>query len=278
MPESQTGDGEAKGAAHPPSERGSSPRTSTMVALSQQPAPKGIDLRLGDWRETMSDVVVDTLITDPPYGERTHAANTVESLNGVGMVRASGAVDPPRYRRALVYDSFTAEDVVEFVSSWKDRVGGWWCIFSCSDLAHVWRGALEEIGLFAFAPIACVASGGTVRLAGDGPANWTVYLNVARPRHAPYSKWGSLPGAYIMRGRDPDPMCRIGGKRIDLMRAVVRDYTKQGDLVGDPFAGHGTTLLACEALGRRAVGSEIEPEAHAIGLERIARGNQLGLL
>ena len=30
-----------------------------------------IDLRLGDWRETMADLEVDALITDPPYSPRT---------------------------------------------------------------------------------------------------------------------------------------------------------------------------------------------------------------
>jgi site-specific DNA-methyltransferase (adenine-specific) len=60
-------------------------------------------------------------------------------------------------------------------------------------------------------------------------------------------------------------------------------------LVLDPFAGSGTTAVAALRLGRRFLGSEIDPKYHALALERIAaerscstlaqhRAGQLGLL
>jgi DNA modification methylase len=42
-----------------------------------------------------------------------------------------------------------------------------------------------------------------------------------------------------------------------------------GDVV-EPFAGSGTTLVACENLGRRGRGIEISPEYCAVVLERMA--------
>ena len=44
-----------------------------------------------------------------------------------------------------------------------------------------------------------------------------------------------------------------------LMRAIVRDYSRPGDLVCDPFAGGGTTLLAAVMEGRQAIGAELDP-------------------
>jgi site-specific DNA-methyltransferase (adenine-specific) len=42
------------------------------------------------------------------------------------------------------------------------------------------------------------------------------------------------------------------------MEYLVRTYTDPPDLVVDPYAGSGITLLAARRLGRRAVGVEAE--------------------
>jgi DNA modification methylase len=47
-------------------------------------------------------------------------------------------------------------------------------------------------------------------------------------------------------------------KPLDLMRLIVSISTDEGDLVLDPFAGSGTTLVACRELNRRCIGIEIE--------------------
>ena len=45
-----------------------------------------------------------------------------------------------------------------------------------------------------------------------------------------------------------------------LATTVIEELTDPGDLVLDPFAGFGTTLVVAERLGRRAVGVELMPE------------------
>lgn len=45
-----------------------------------------------------------------------------------------------------------------------------------------------------------------------------------------------------------------------VVRRMVRLYSRPGDLVVDPFAGSGTTLRVARALGRRAMGWDIDPE------------------
>jgi tRNA G10 N-methylase Trm11 len=42
------------------------------------------------------------------------------------------------------------------------------------------------------------------------------------------------------------------------MRALVRDYSRPGDLVCDPCCGAGTTLRAAIEEGRRAIGGDID--------------------
>jgi DNA modification methylase len=48
-------------------------------------------------------------------------------------------------------------------------------------------------------------------------------------------------------------------KPVGLITAQLRNSTRRGDLVLDPFAGSGSTLIACELLGRRCRAIEIDP-------------------
>lgn len=44
----------------------------------------------------------------------------------------------------------------------------------------------------------------------------------------------------------------------ELVAAFLRQYTQPGDVVLDPFAGYGTTLIVAEAMGRVPYGIEID--------------------
>jgi site-specific DNA-methyltransferase (adenine-specific) len=59
-------------------------------------------------------------------------------------------------------------------------------------------------------------------------------------------------------------------KPLELVRRLVAAACATGALVVDPFAGSGTTLVACEALGRRWLGCEIDPSFQRLIVERLA--------
>jgi site-specific DNA-methyltransferase (adenine-specific) len=49
------------------------------------------------------------------------------------------------------------------------------------------------------------------------------------------------------------------------MQQLVLDFTRPGQLVCDPYAGGGTTLIAAKTLGRTYLGWEISEEAVKLG-------------
>ena len=54
------------------------------------------------------------------------------------------------------------------------------------------------------------------------------------------------------------------------MLPLVLTYSRQGDLVLDPFAGSGTTALAAKLLNRRYLGIELDPRYARLARERLA--------
>ena len=58
-------------------------------------------------------------------------------------------------------------------------------------------------------------------------------------------------------------------KPVDLMRWLVASYTQPGDTVLDPFAGSGSTGVACVALGREFIGVELDATYHALAQQRV---------
>ena len=225
------------------------------------------DLRLGRWQDVLADVECDALFADPPYGARTHDGQR----HGRRDPAHQKNYDPRVSTRGLGYEHWTPDDVQAFVAHWSPRTRGWMACMTSHDLAPAWAAAFESVGRYAFAPLPCLLPGMNVRLAGDGPSSWTVWLMVARPRRL--QKWRTLPGGYYGScgaGVERAKLPVAGAKPEWLMRALIRDYSRPGDLVCDPCAGGGTTLLAAVQTGRRAVGSEMDPQTHAKAVQRLA--------
>jgi DNA methylase len=60
-------------------------------------------------------------------------------------------------------------------------------------------------------------------------------------------------------------------KPLSLMERLVLLCSEPGDLILDPFAGSGTTLLAAKKLGRRAVGVELSERYCEVAAERLGQ-------
>jgi hypothetical protein len=248
-------------------------------------------------------VRVDALIVDAPYSEKTHKGHDAGAAAGMDkrgadyrarVEKPTGGTGP---RRKISYAAWGPDDVSDFVRTLAPVVAGWWASITDHGLVPIWSGALEDVGLYPFAPIPCVESGATVRMTGDGPPNWTTRLVaagpesaglapeadrtsdvvVARPKGPPWSRWAvrvdrekrearPLPGYYLGK-REIKPV--VGGKPLWLMRDIVRDYSAPGATILDPCAGGGTTLLAAISLGRIALGCEPDPETFATAVARL---------
>lgn len=63
-----------------------------------------------------------------------------------------------------------------------------------------------------------------------------------------------------IKTKEKDTTVHESRKPSELLIQLVQNYSKENDFVIDPFLGSGTTLYACEELGRVCIGGEINPE------------------
>lgn len=235
-------------------------------------SPDGaIDLRCGRWQDVLADVTTcDAVITDPPYsprqGERFRTSKDYARKNGA---RSNGDGTICAFQ-GMPYAPLSVEDAESLCAKYSDTK--WTVMFGDHVTFRIWESAANGAGRYVFAPVVWLR-GDCPRFQGDGPCSAAEYICVSRPRIK--TKCGSLPGHYRivpLKGEATGKRIVTGQKPVPLMRAIVRDYSRPGDLIVDPYAGGGTTLLAAAIEGRRAIGAECDPETYAKAVKRLSAG------
>src|ERR1017187_8202283 len=72
--------------------------------------------------------------------------------------------------------------------------------------------------------------------------------------------WACPSPKFIMGGSDEEKFDHPTQKPVELMRRPLRNHTKRGESVYEPFLGSGTTLAAAEITERVCYGIELDPK------------------
>jgi len=122
-------------------------------------------------------------------------------------------------------------------------------------------------------------------LDGHRPYRWTACYLTDGPGYVSHSRrvqsnwkplivYGGGPRfADIIRSEGLDASAKSHhrwGQDYGAFHTIIERLTERGQTVADPFMGSGTTLLAAHALGRHAVGCDVDPESVRTARERLA--------
>lgn len=219
-----------------------------------------VSLQLGRWQDVLADVQANALITDAPYGPRTHAGYRSGAATAGTIGEQAGIIEYPPMTRA---------DACELALSWHWRLSKWAVIFGDHETWSWHAEAWAAQDWYVFAPVAWIRRDAPPRFSGDGPQRSAEWIMVARPRKP--TKCGSLPGHYLVNRVEGAVNGSLipGQKNLAGMSAILRDYTAPGDVVVDTFAGTGTTLIAARAMGRTAHGAEVLPAHYELAMGRL---------
>jgi site-specific DNA-methyltransferase (adenine-specific) len=239
----------------------------------------GWTLHLGDCLDpvtglaSLADKSVDHVITDPPYEAEAHTKGRRMLAGAGGRMRDGARI----YESPLDFAPITS-DIRDRVALEIGRVVVRWALAFCqAEVVGDWRESLAAGGLGWRRSCVWIKPNGQPQLTGDRPGMGYESLACAHP--AGRSRWngGGKHGVYTF-AMDAN-FSRVARehptqKPLPLMESLVRDFTDPGELVCDPFAGSGTTGVACLRLGRRFVGFEKDPKYWAIAVKRLSASRE----
>ena len=88
---------------------------------------------------------------------------------------------------------------------------------------------------------------------------------------------GQHPSRDFRRGRyTPESIAHPGKMLPTIARHAIRVYTEPGDIVADPMAGIGTTVVEAMHLGRNGIGVEYEPRWAALAAVNVDLAHRQG--
>jgi site-specific DNA-methyltransferase (adenine-specific) len=265
-------------------------------AVSDIETGAGWELRLGDCIEGMralADASVEVCITDPPYESEAHTKQRRQKgrTTRPGANQAWRAVNgkplsfppmTPERRRAVSLEigRVTIERAVVFCQG--EAIGDWRHDLQASGLRYrrsiPWVKPDAMPSLHGLWPGQAFESIVTADWLDD--AEWEALVLASRQGARPCPLGGKAVEYRFTRARAGQPGGPGGTeaphettKPLALMLKLVEHFTHHGDLVLDPYAGSGTTGIACLMLGRRFLGFELDPSAFAVAARRL-RGDE----
>lgn len=230
---------------------------------------KGYAFSCGDGikgAEKLEEGEINLLLTDPPYG-------ISKSYNCEAQV--------PRRLRTNGRDfimpkgHFGKWDEPIKPDEWLDvvlpKVSGWVVSFCSQAQIHAYQECLARHKFVAIGTLVWQKTNPVPFNHRYKPVNaWEAVVVGKRPNTI-FNGEGVVHN--VFKHKSPSPQARIHPtqKPLGLMRHFVRLFSQEGDVVYEPFAGSGTTIIAAALLGRRAVGYEMDEAIYQLACARMKK-------
>lgn len=193
------------------------------------------------------------LVSDPPYGVEYDPSWRNEA--GVSATARTGRV--------------TNDDRAD----WRDA----WALFP-GDVAYVWhagvhsRAVAESLEVCGFAIRAQIVWAKPRLVLGRGDYHWQHEPCFYAVRKTATGHWQGARDQTTLwsigTGSEDEATVHGTQKPVECMRRPIVNNSARGDLVYEPFAGSGSTIIAAESVGRRCAGVELDPRYCDVIIER----------
>lgn len=223
-------------------------------------------LACGDARDsklvarTCTNKKIDLVLTDPPYG-----VEYVASKSGFSRIAKD---------KTIAGDETTSESAYAvFSSAWLSVAKAHlakkntYYIFNSDKMVFALRTALLSLGFKFTQLLVWVKNHGVIGRMDYLPQHELIAYGWFGTHDFKHSKDKSV----LYYPKPSKSVLHPTMKPVGLLRKLILNSTETGAVVYDPFGGSGSTLIACEHVGRRAVVIELDTEYCATIIKRWER-------
>lgn len=195
---------------------------------------------------------VRCILTDPPYG-----VGYVEGKKNFGKIGESykdtKLIANDQLQTEKTFEEFTVQ-WLEAIKPFLDHYNSLY-IFGGDSMARANRNAMDAAGFFYSQMLVWVKNSVVVGRKDYLPMHEVIIYGWYGRHKFERSKAKSI----IFHPKPNVSRLHPTMKPVGLLRKIIPNGTKTGDVVYDPFGGSGSTLMACEHLGRRCLMIELDP-------------------
>lgn len=196
---------------------------------------------------------VDHVITDPPYSEHVHGKSrrgaSLPDGRGEKWRGESGERACLSRARELGFESITPELMQASAATFARIVKRWVLTFCDDEIAGDWKAANVAAGLQHVRVGHWHKLGCTPQFTGDRPGSDSESIVIAHPKGRKRwnggGTWATWTHPIALQRGDGTIRVHTTQKPESLMLELVSLFTDPGELILDPFAGSGTTGVAC---------------------------------
>lgn len=194
---------------------------------------------------------IHAIVTDPPYGVafKSGSAQTESGKKFTPEIANDGDLDAAVDIFYGAMDHLVpklADDADLYVFCDRLMIGDWQLVINSLPDIEVKNVLVWDKG-----------TPGMGDLEGNWGFSWESILYAKKGRRKVASRRSSVIAIErLAAGKNWHPT----QKPVELLEVLIRQSTDPGDLVVDPFAGSGSTIVAASRLGRRGIGIELNEE------------------